>query len=256
MEYTRQWAVRCHHESKMHERNSFITLTYNDRCLPKYGTLKKQHWQEFAQRLRDKLGPFRYMHCGEYGPGQGRPHYHASIFGLDFEDKKTHSLNKQGDQLYKSDVLNDLWGKGYCVIGDLNFTTARYVAQYMLGKAKGDLAEQSLDVYDPETGELFFSKEPEYATMSRRPGIGKTWIDKFMTDVYPSDQVIIEGHPQRPPKYYDTQLALLDPELMRSIKIKRQALDASVLANQTADRLNTRERIKLRKLQYLSLRAT
>lgn len=39
LEKSRQWAVRCMHEAKMHEHNSFLTLTYNDDALTqKYWT--------------------------------------------------------------------------------------------------------------------------------------------------------------------------------------------------------------------------
>ena len=45
--------------------------------------------------------------------------------------------------------------------------------------------------------------------MSRRPGIGKGWFDKFhATDVAPHDHVVINGRAQRPPRYYDCQYEL------------------------------------------------
>ena len=28
-------------------------------------------------------------------------------------------------------------------------------------------------------------REPEYVVMSRRPGIGRGWLEKFTSDVYP-----------------------------------------------------------------------
>jgi len=37
LERSRQWAMRCMHEAAQHERNSFITLTYDDENLPFWG---------------------------------------------------------------------------------------------------------------------------------------------------------------------------------------------------------------------------
>lgn len=39
LERSRQWALRCLHESKLHKHNCFITLTYNDKHMPeRYNT--------------------------------------------------------------------------------------------------------------------------------------------------------------------------------------------------------------------------
>lgn len=46
-------------------------------------------------------------------------------------------------------------------------------------------------------------RRPEYTTMSRRPGIGRGWYDKFRSDVYPADNVVMRGIMLKPPKYYD-----------------------------------------------------
>ncbi len=256
IEYTRQWAVRCYHESKCHKHNSFITLTYNDEHLPYLGTLVKKDWQTFAQRLRDTKGPFRYLHAGEYGSDHHttRPHYHASIFGLEFGDRTPHGKNKQGDQYYVSAELTQLWGKGHCIVSDHSYQTARYVAQYMLKKYKGENQDRYYQVVDYNTGEYFGEKLPEYATMSRRPGLGKAWIEKWMDDVYPRDEVIIDGHRTRPPKFYDTQYEKINPTGMAAIKAKRQKVDAQILWNNTPERRQTREYILQRKLQYQKLK--
>lgn len=54
LDYSREWAVRCTHESLLHKENSFITLTYDDEHLPEDGGLVKKHWQDFCKRLRKK----------------------------------------------------------------------------------------------------------------------------------------------------------------------------------------------------------
>jgi len=109
LERSKQWAIRCVHEASLHKNNSFITLTYNDKNLPKYKTLQKKHFQLFMKRLRKKYGSnIRFFHCGEYGDKYQRPHYHACIFGHDFKDKQL-LFTKRGSKTYVSQSLNKLW---------------------------------------------------------------------------------------------------------------------------------------------------
>ena len=74
LERSRVWAVRCVHEASLHERNCFITLTYNDENLPSDRSLKMKHYQDFMKRLRKRYGEgIRFFHCGEYGSLNQRP---------------------------------------------------------------------------------------------------------------------------------------------------------------------------------------
>lgn len=192
LERSRQWAIRCVHEASLYESNSFITLTYAPIHLPPSGTLIKKHFQDFMKRLRKSYSEkIRYFHCGEYGESLGRPHYHACLFNLDFADKY---LWKQtpGGPLYVSESLNEIWGKGFCVVGDVTFDSAAYVARYITKKITGEPAEAHYN-----------GKLPEYTTMSRRPGIGRGWYEKFRVDTYPSDSVISRQREMKPPKFYD-----------------------------------------------------
>ncbi len=243
LERSRQWAVRCLHESKMHKHNCFLTLTYDAEHLPANNSLDVTHWQDFAKRLRRKMGPFRFFHCGEYGERSFRPHAHAAIFGLDFsEDRTLWKTTKSGDSLYTSPTLEKLWPQGFHSIGTLTFESAAYVARYIMKKATGQLAETHYDRPGQHYGEIIQLK-PEYTTMSRRPGIGATWITKFMSDVYPSDEVIVNGKPARPPKFYDSQLEIVNPDLYRKIKSRRISDGKKHTENNTPDRLAVREAV-------------
>src|SRR5882672_6540477 len=51
LERSRQWAMRCVHESKLHKDNVFVTLTYDNENLPAGGTLIKRDLQLFMKRL-------------------------------------------------------------------------------------------------------------------------------------------------------------------------------------------------------------
>lgn len=249
---SREWAVRCVHEAAVHDRNSFITLTFNDASLPENGSLDVRHWQLFAKKLRMKVGPFRFLHCGEY-TDEMRPHYHAVIFGLDFmSDRKYFKKAKNGDPLYTSELLADTWGKGYCTVGEMNYETAAYVTGYILKKLTPGITEKSKEAYtnkyehvNKRTGEVTLRK-PEYITMSRNPGLGADWFQKYRDDVYPEDEVILKGRRFRPPRFYDNQLG---EEELKTYKGKR-ARNVLEKADQiTPERLETRERILEKKIQ-------
>lgn len=126
---SRQWAARCVHEASMFTDNSFITLTYNDECLPEKNQLDKTHLQKFFKRLRkrhqgttavqkyDEVGneagihfPIRYFAVGEYGDLTQRPHYHAILFNFDFTDKIFFKKSKN-NKLFISQDLQRLWSK-------------------------------------------------------------------------------------------------------------------------------------------------
>lgn len=249
LERSRQWALRCLHEAQMHSENSFITLTYDKSNLPADGSLVPSHFTKFMYRLRAKLKPkkVRYYHIGEYGDDNNRPHYHALLFGHDFSaDRVSRGKTKQGHPIFTSETLADLWGKGRTEIGTVTAQSAGYCARYILKKVTGDLAD---DHYVNKQTGLYI--QPEYSTMSRRPGIGSKWIEKYFSDVYPSDEVIFEGYSTPPPKFYDELLERRDPQLYQRIKSQRRLNGSQHEENNTWDRLEVRETVLAAKTQTL-----
>lgn len=246
------WAIRCLHEKSQHQENCFITLTYDDDHLPKHGSLEIKHFQDFMKRLRrnnpGKL--IRYFHCGEYGEKLSRPHYHACLFGHDFNDKEL--IRKQGDKkYYTSETLKRIWTHGLVDITDLNYETAAYAARYIMKKINGDRAIEHYNDFDPETGELKSYKKPEYITMSRRPGIGTDWFIQYVKDVFPSDEIIIKGKRVAVPKFYDKKFELLDPESYECIKKQRKLNAEKHKADNTPARLAVKEKCKLAQIKQL-----
>lgn len=224
------------HEASLHDEGCFLTLTYDDDHLPAGGTLVKRHFQLFMKKLR-KLNPgkrIRFFHCGEYGEHNFRPHYHALLFGFEPMDKE-----KISGEFWASQSLEKIWGRGFVGGGSITFDSAAYVARYCLKKVTGELADEHYMRVD-DFGEAFWL-QPEYVTMSRRPGIGRDWIDKFRSDVYPSDEVIANSFPSKPPRYYDGVLEADDPEMLVRIKQERVARALSRVADSTALRLHQRE---------------
>lgn len=212
LEYARQWAVRCMHEAKLHERNCFVTLTYDDAHLPKNGSLVPRDFQLFMKRLRKRFGAgVRYFQCGEYGEINARPHYHALLFNFDFDDRVFAKGGQGGSaRLFTSAVCDEVWGLGNCWIGDVSFESAGYVARYSLKKVRG-----------PAAAAHYGERVPEYLRMSRRPGIGRGWFDKFGDDWYAKDELIVNGRKCKPPKYYDSAMEKRAPGVLCSVKRER-----------------------------------
>lgn len=253
---SREWATRAYLESTCHKLNSFLTLTYSPEyeyrlkttCLDKSTgevyeglSLVKKDFQDFMKRLRrygDYHGLFdsvSYLMCGEYGEKFGRPHFHCILFGFDFSFDR-YLFKPKGSKLsfptFRSPTLEKLWPYGNSLIGDVSWETCAYVARYVTKKVNGDMKE------DHYQGRL-----PEYNAASLNPAIGLTWFNKYNTDVYPDDHVIIPKQNFKatkvgslfrqtgagvrnieinPPKYFDRKLEELDPVLYNYIKEKRK----------------------------------
>lgn len=271
LERSRQWAIRCMHEASLFEYNCFITLTYAPEYLPVVSgtdvpTLRLDDFQKFMKRLRKRFSgcepapgagaqeetfPIRFFHCGEYGEKTSRPHYHACLFNFDFPDKYYFRKSPSGSKLYRSPALEELWPFGNSSIGDVSFQSAAYVARYIMKKVNGAESHNHYCIAtDLETGELL-SRVSEYTTMSRRPGIGSYWFDKFRSDVFPHDFVIVNGRKVRPPRYYDAKLQAVAPFEFEDVQFERYIKAQKYVDHTTPDRLATREAVQLAQLKQL-----
>jgi hypothetical protein len=280
LERSKQWAIRCVHEASMHQENSFITLTYNDENLPENGNLVKKDFQLFMKRLRKKTGKIKFYMCGEYGsqydeqgeqitktyivngkekaiPVIGRPHFHACIFGFDFPDKELWT-SRNGINLYRSQLLEELWPKGYSSVGAVTFESAAYVARYVTKKMTGEhqkiqCEQDGLRHYEKltEDGEIV-SLQPEYTTMSRggknkgSRGLGYDWFEQYGEhQIGNLDSIVIRGKEMQPPRYYTELFADIDEVLYDEIKEKRRESMLSRQHEQDIDRLRAKEKVKL-----------
>lgn len=198
-EQARQTAVRITHEATCHPQNSFITATYRDDALPKYGSLDYTHLVKFWKRFRKHYGPLRYYAVGEYGDRTLRPHYHACIFGHDFTEGSI-ITQELPHRLWINLELTRLWGLGDVKVGALTFETARYTASYVTKKLR---KKQQYVRVDDETGELISLVQPR-AFMSKN--LGKEWWTKWGHHLVDRDRVVINGREQKPPKAYDRWL--------------------------------------------------
>lgn len=229
-------------EASLYENNCFITLTYNEENLPPGGSLNKRDFQLFMKRLRKKFSDveIRYYMCGEYGEQLSRPHFHACLFNIDFDDKQL--LKKHnGESYYTSSILEQLWPYGFSIIGSVTFESAAYVARYILKKMTGEKAAMHYN-----------GKTPEYTTMSRRPGLGAEWLKKYHQDAYPSDFLIMKNKKIKIPRYYDQLHEIDNAELIKHIKQRRKAAMQNHAENNSIGRLRVRETIQCLRVKKLT----
>lgn len=245
----RQWSVRCVHEAQMHEHNCFVTLTYDDEHVPRDYSLKLDHYQKFVKRLRRRKGAgLRFFGNGEYGDTFGRPHHHLILFNCLFDDRKKWST-RNGNPVWRSELLEELWPFGSSEIGSVSAQSAGYVARYALKKITGDRAEEHYYRLSPMDGRYHFVA-PEFCTMSRRPGLGDAWLQKYPGDAYNHDFVVVDGRKMPVPKFY---VSRLDEAAQDEIKARRKAfaLLPAQKANSTKERLAVRGEVLDRKLKRL-----
>lgn len=260
LERSRQWAVRCVHESKLYEDNAFVTLTYDDAHLPVDRGLRYEDFQLFMKRLRRRFcsRTIRFYMCGEYGEerdsrgkvtgGLGRPHYHALLFNCRFDDQ-LYFKSSGGCTLYTSGVLGELWPLGNHLIGAVTFESAAYCARYCLERVNGPDAARHYEIVNSSSGEIV-QRAPEFSRMSLRPGIGAPWLEKFMSDVYPRGEVVSRGRLAKSPRYYDVLFERSggDPSVFQQM---RYELAAKQAGDQTDERLQAKELVAIARLSQL-----
>lgn len=247
LDYSKAWATRAMLEAQNWKENYFLTLTYDDEHKPyKAETFSKEsgeiftdpgYWngtldptdiQLFMKRLRitwlRRYGAedIRFMLCGEYGGQTKRPHYHAIMFNFPIrtESLKFYKYNGQHEALYTCEEIEEIWGKGYVIIGEVTWSSCAYVARYVTKKI-GLPANQEWYAMQ--------GQEPEFLRVSRKPGIGRAYYEMNKEQLYKFDQLLMKkynGEPikVRPPKYYDKLYDLERPEEMEKIKKKREKM--------------------------------
>lgn len=166
-------------EYQLHDPSTcwFLTLTYDDEHLPLVpgadslgefqlvGSLRPRDMTLFLKRLRKCFSDakIRFFYCGEYGECTKRPHYHMIVFGLPLKESELEFLTttKQGDNLWKCDLLDRIWKNGHVTVGQVSIQSCAYVARYCMKKIGS-------------CGDSF--RFPEFIRMSRSPGIGFDWL--------------------------------------------------------------------------------
>lgn len=174
------WALRLHYEAKKYMDTKFVTLTYaNNEMDWNNGSpqLSKRHLQLWFKRVRKAGYKFRYFAVGEYGSKTYRPHYHIIIFGHVPED-----------------VVRKSWGKGHVHIGRVSQASIMYCLGYIVS-GKG--------------WRMRHKRIAPFTTMSRRPGLGASYLSKEMIAWHKSDRknyAVLDGVKRHLPRYYKVKI--------------------------------------------------
>lgn len=231
----RDWGTRLYHESLLHRRSAFLTITYSDDHVPADHKLNPDHLRDFLSEVRTfihkrdrKLSIPRdrkvgWYAVGEYGETTGRPHYHAVLFGEDFLEDATFMREEGESLLYRSPILGALWGKGFVDVGRVNPGSCNYVAKYVSKK-----------VDDPDTIR---------AQMTKHPALGKDYALKFWQDMEAAEACVLTNGRVAPipMRYFDWVPELqhlrrkrlefaagkpFDPMALRNKEINRKSLQS------------------------------
>lgn len=229
LNYSREWADRMALELETAGCAVFVTLTYDNDHVPVVFdddtgealsfTLCKRDVQLFMKRLRKEFPDktIRFYLAGEYGETTYRPHYHCILFGLrlgDFNPLDDHGRNELGQKYYISDRLTKIWSCGHCLLAAVSWQTFAYVSRYVTKKIGTWL--------DPS---MVLDALPEFSLMSRRPGIGREYLDLHPECLdYTSISLGTESDARKIsiPKYYLKQFELRDPERYAIMKKERK----------------------------------
>lgn len=236
-------AIRCVHEASLYEYNQYLTLTYNNKYLPKTQSIDHEDIVLFMKRLRRNLPDQKIRSYGaaEYGAvydlekdpqrksplkdklGRqllGRPHYHLLLFNTQLEDQEPWRIIR-GYQYQQSQLISKLWSehedgnssKGFHSLSDVTIKSAGYVARYVTKKYTNQCKKKVKQRYK--------KRLPERAVAVSK-GLGRGWLEAYKSDVYPMDEIIHQSKRFKPPKYYDYRHAIDEPEEMQQIKEKRK----------------------------------
>lgn len=207
----------------MYEKNSFITLTYNDenlkspflvyedyqkfisdlrtqrftdllnRIFPDDNQItQRTRWKQLSREQKDHYhGEIQIGHftTGEYGDQRKRPHWHTLLFNYRPSDLVFKYTSERGDLVYSSASLDRLWKKGITEVGSVTFHSAGYCARYAAKKlVHGNDQEHS---YQP------------IHKRSTRHAIGKAFLEKHYKDIFNYGFVDLDGQKMGIPRYYE-----------------------------------------------------
>ena len=150
-----QWALRAVMQARESKDCCMITLTYDTFKRDEKGNIltdsngiplenladrnvDKRDCQLFIKRLREYFDRkkntqgIKYILTAEYGKRTHRPHYHAILFGLKFDDLIFHKKSKRGNSIYRSPTLEKLWKNGICTVDSVCVSSAiaKYCTKY------------------------------------------------------------------------------------------------------------------------------
>ncbi len=201
MAKTNEWKNRLVHEAQYYVKVMFISLTYKEEALK--DELEKDEWRLFVKRLRKQTSEsIKYLACGEYGD-DGRPHYHAIIFGVGIDDHKKRWSQANNCYYILEGPLNEAWKKGFISGGYFNPERAAYCVKYIF---KQDSRKN-------------WNKQEPFRMQSQ--GLGKRYAIENRDQLIENMCITVEGKKSGLPRYYTKVLTEYDSELQ--LKINQRA---------------------------------
>lgn len=194
----KEWVFRAKQETKTSHNATVVTLTYSEENVPYTDeglqSLNDKDTELFMKRLRRKkeyqqkkhkydhplwTSPIRFYLVGEYGTKTFRPHYHALLWNVP-------------DDIVQE--IPNIWGLGHVKIDSMNEKAISYVMKYVITRN------------DPKNPNGMRRVVQEYARMSRKPGIGYSFVESNPN--YKKGYVEVDGYKQSLPTYYKNLLGL------------------------------------------------
>lgn len=203
------------HEAAYWAAAGFYTMTFSDEGFVKRfrehglsNQLNKPELQRFMKRYREVVSPnsFKYFATGEYGSKNGRPHYHAIIFGQNLETTDWTHIGNDPKSGTPYGYL-PAWPYGHTYIGTCETDSALYVASYI----------------QKDTREYYYGgRTPPFKILSQ--GIGKRYcldnarkLRRLLSDTQNGVRVGL-------PRQYREWLGI-DPEEYREAMLERMDLE-------------------------------
>jgi len=224
----------------------FITLTYNERNIPRtkdgYTYVSKQDAQKFVKRLRHRMGmpkDFKYYLASEYGPTTMRPHYHAILFNLTTDDemKARKLIARSWSITDKSKNINSL---GFIQVEKVNENRIAYVTGYCMDKDKN-----------------VHSNKKVFSIMSK--GLGKAYLDSAERVSWHKDKPlenmyypIENGKKLALPRYYKEKIndSKITREIIRGINEKEHLTTNPNGAKARLEHLKLSHKIKMAEIRH------
>lgn len=247
-ERAQEWAIKLINESNYHKKACFITLTFDNKILldknskaAKYGANasfvfninnSKEYFKKFIKRLRKKFSDksITFYHVGEYGEKTKRPHHHAIIYGINFEeDRFEMEKSKSGKTQYFSKTLSELWACGRTSIQDINKANTIYICQYSLKKFKNN-----------ELNKRYKS----IMSFSNRSKISTKWVRRNKEEIIKGYIKDADGKKYRVPKSYINNLKNSNIKKDQEIYAKYEENIMDRILNNSNRELVEQQRIK------------
>ena len=200
-----------------------LTLTYDNEHVPANYSVSRPDLTKFIKRLRKFCDPVRlkFFGCAEYGTRNGRPHYHLVLIGWQPSDMQLIKRSAKDTLLYRSKIVEKIWGQGICSVSYVNTESIKYCTKYL----------QKL-YFDGSSEQV-----PPFLAMSTHPGFGAfEALEKVK-----SDSVYLNGVRRKVPRYY---LKLAEKNGIDLVALKEKRKQTALVMKEVLNPLLKKKRVK------------